>query len=233
MIMCSKENHTATGTRAVILDFDDTLMATRECRTVALRATLKELGSSDDLSNLGTHWGKPFRELITQIAPEVDYDTFVKLYSKVMKRYPPRPTPGAAQLLTSLASNGKLILVLSSGSRALVMQDLEEALLWQYVSKLWGFEDTDSHKPNPRVLDPVLRHLELSDVERESALYIGDSMHDFIVAEANGIPFCACLTGFTGREAFLQKGLSEYRIVSSLQELLNDNHWFRKTLLNQ
>lgn len=211
--------------RAAIFDFDDTLMATRKSRVAALIRAAADFGYFVKSEDIAKHWGRPFDDLISGIMPGIDYEIFHRHYAAVMRTIPPQALPGAHDLLAELTDHGVRIFIVSSGSRELVRQDLEDGSLWQYVSRLWGFEDTAYRKPDPRTLEPVLLELAKYDVHLDQALYIGDSISDFKVATANGLPFCAVLTGTDRREDFHLVGLQRRFVVDSLQELLTRDGW--------
>jgi len=211
--------------KAIIFDFDDTLMATRNSRVAVLIKAAANFGYRLTPEDVAKHWGKPFNELISDMMPGVDYEAFRCHYAKIMCSIPPQALPGACDLLAELTPHGVRIFVVSSGARDLVRQDLEDGDLWQYVSRLWGYEDTPYHKPDPRTLDPVLLTLAEHDIHLNQAVYLGDSTSDFEVASAKGLLFCAVLTGVHTREDFLMVGLQEDLIVNSLEELLAPEGW--------
>jgi len=217
--------------KAVLIDFDDTLMATRKSRVAALIKAAADFGRHVTPDDIEEHWGKPFNQLILGIVPGLDYQGFHRHYAGVMRSIPPEALPGARDLLAELSNRHVHVFVISSGSRGLVRQDLEDAGLWRYVSRLWGFEDTAHHKPDPRTLGPVLQTLAEQEIEVDQAVYIGDSIADLHVATARGLTFCAVLTGTNTREEFRSMALPDDMIVDSLEELLDPRSWLRRALV--
>jgi len=212
---------------AVICDFDDTLLATRLLRINLLLKTLGDYGHVILVDQLLLHWGKPFNELISSVAPRVNYDKFLLDYSKGMQRERPQILPGAETLLKFLDSINVPCFIVSSGSRFLVEQDLEAVHLLQYVTQIWGFEDTPYHKPDGRVLYPLLCALKEKKVDAEDVVYIGDGLADLQVAAVNHLSFVAVLTGLHTKAEFERAGLGGEFIISSLSELLCRTSWFR------
>ncbi len=213
-----------TTLSAVIFDFDDTLVDTRTSRVPALIKAASDFGIVVSDKDILSHWGKPFRSLIRNAVPGIDYDTFCLHYSKVMRRFEPTALPGALKLIRRLDQLHIPVFVVSSGSRPLIRQDLKHAHLWEYISKLWGFEDTVYHKPNPRVLEPTLRVLRRRAMDQKKVLYVGDSLADYRIASANRIAFCAVLSGNTSRAEFRSAGLRNGCILDSLQSLLDSKN---------
>ena len=211
---------------ATIFDFDDTIMATKKRRLTALRQAFLDMGHQVSPDQIEPHWGKPFPQLIQSIVPVIDYTAFHGHYSQVMRQFPPEVNPGSRSLLNLLRSRGIPVFVISSGSRDLVKQDLETALLWPHITQLWGCEDTPSQKPDPQTMQPILDKLNSLGLPRKNAIYVGDSLSDLQVASENRIHFCAVLTGDYSRCDFEGAGLPPHLIVESLKLLLQPDSWF-------
>jgi phosphoglycolate phosphatase-like HAD superfamily hydrolase len=210
---------TLGGYSAILFDFDDTLMATRETRVPLIVDTLAELGCHVELESVIDHWGKPFPRLIGCLAPSVDYEVFHQQYSERMSSQAPVVLPGAAELLKRLRDLGARVEIVSSGSRKLVLHDLEAGGLMTYVGRVWACEDTDSCKPDPQVLDRPLAQLEARGIPRRTVAYVGDSLADFRVAHSQELPFVGVLTGLQSRGDFLAAGVPSGQIVDTLRAL--------------
>jgi len=206
--------------KVAIFDFDDTLMATKVGRVAALTKALSDFGYHVTEDGIDSNWGKPFDQLISSLAPNIDYKSFYKHYSKIMLGFPPVVQPGVIEVLQFLKANIIPIYVVSSGSRDLVIQDLERGDIAKFINKLWCFEDTEYHKPDPRTLKPIIGTLETNGILPRDAVYIGDSLSDYHVARENDINFIAVLSGMHKYEDFRGAGLRDENILVSLQELL-------------
>lgn len=212
--------------RGTILDFDDTLLATRERRTDLIIRAARDLGYEITPETIAPHWGKPFNRLVKGFLPTVDYKAFYAHYRKLMREVPPKVLPGVRRLLRTLASNGVATFVISSGSRDLVVQDLRVARLEQFFTRLWGFEDTRFHKPNPKVMIPVLSALKKMKIPRDGMIYFGDGISDYEVASLNRIFFCAVTSGSNSRDDFRLAGLEDAHIIDSFDQLFKTRSWF-------
>lgn len=217
---------------SVIFDFDDTLMATRETRYDALIETAGDFGIEISPEEIDSHWGEPFEELIAGIAPNIEFEEFHSQYMNVMKKYGPKVQPGVRDVFDILQGKNTPIFVVSSGSYELVKQDLIEGELWEDITRLWGYEDTPAHKPNPQALSPVLQHLETIGKKEGAVPFIGDSPRDLEAARGNGLPFWAVLTGLSDRSDFRNKGLDDDRIINSLYGLLEPDSEFLHAVEN-
>jgi phosphoglycolate phosphatase-like HAD superfamily hydrolase len=220
----SREWHgvTLVGYSAVLFDFDDTLMATRQTRVPLIVDTLAEFGCHVELTNVIGHWGKPFPQLIECLAPAVDYGVFHRQYSERMSSQAPVVLPGAAELLQRLRDTGTCVEIVSSGSRKLVLHDLEAGGLMTYVERVWACEDTGLCKPDPGVLDRPLEQLEDRGIPRRTVAYVGDSWADFRVAHSHGLHFVGVLTGLQSRADFVAAGVPSVHIVDTLRAVRVD-----------
>jgi phosphoglycolate phosphatase-like HAD superfamily hydrolase len=218
----SSARHLLEISGAALLDFDDTMMATRLTRRDALIKACEDFGQAVTPSDIAEHWGKPFRQLILALVPDVDYERFLPHYANVMLRYHPEALPGVRPMLSRMRELDKLVAVVTSSSRSLVEQDLQVGGLLTFVWRLWAFEDTPVHKPNPLVLEPALVELSRQGVGTDTTVYVGDSLADFAVALGNGVRFIAVLTGTTSRRDFQEHGLDEDYIITSFAELYDE-----------
>jgi phosphoglycolate phosphatase-like HAD superfamily hydrolase len=210
----------APGLRAVIFDFDDTLMDTRRTRTSLLIDCFARFGHSIGETDVVRQWGKPFPELVESLAPGIDYQGFRLTYSQAMLGHPPSPLPGATELLSRLADRGTRVEVVSSGSRELVLQDLIAGGLIELVTAVWACEDGPYSKPDPRVLDGSLTRLQRLGITNASVALIGDSVYDYTIATAHDLLFLAVLTGRDTRDDFLSAGLEGNCAYDSLRCLI-------------
>lgn len=209
--------------KAVILDFDDTIMATFEQRSELIIRVAKEFGYLIDLERIRKNWGKPFFQLITSIMPGVDFSAFLDVYSKAMETTKPKLHLGAENLLNHLKEHNILAVIVSSSSRDLIIQDLKAVELVNYVDSVWGYEDTDFHKPDPRSLEKVIQYLEMKAIYKQNCISIGDSPNDYLTAYGNKLPFLCVTTGQDGYNDFITVGLSSENIFPSLPSLMESS----------
>ncbi len=80
-------------------------------------------------------------------------------------------------------------------------------------------DESEYHKPDPRVFDMLIALLQERNIRKREILYIGDSLLDFYAAHYAHLQFKAVLTGSTNREQFQTAGLSAEDILNSIVEL--------------
>ncbi|MFI9503828.1 alpha/beta fold hydrolase [Nocardia sp. NPDC052566] len=207
--------------RAVILDLDDTLVATAKSRWPVLRETAAYFGVELAVETIRSAWGQPFDVLLDTIVPTLDHEEFVTAYHRKLEVVHAVATTGAVQLVKALHRRGLPRLIVGSGKRSLIRNDLKQVGLDEFFAPgdIFGYEQTRAHKPDPRVLREPLRKLAERGIDRSELVSVGDSVRDLEVATGNGVPFIAVSTGLEGRADFVNAGLSERLIVNDLSQL--------------
>lgn len=107
-----------------------------------------------------------------------------------------QPYPGIMELLKELKARGKKIAVVSNKFYD-ATQELVKHFFGEYVSVAIGERENIRKKPAP---DTVLEAMRMLGVDKEGAVYIGDSDVDFNTAKNVGIPCVSVLWGFRDRE---------------------------------
>jgi phosphoglycolate phosphatase len=104
--------------------------------------------------------------------------------------------------------------IVSIKFRYRMMEILTRENLQDYFAIIIGGEDVSQHKPHP---EGLLKAVERLKANKESTLYIGDSLVDAEAAERAGIAFLAVLSGVTTREEF--SGFSPIGFISDLGKI--------------
>jgi phosphoglycolate phosphatase len=173
--------------KAVIFDWDNTLVDSWPCIREALNATLVAMGhaewSMDEVkarvalslrdtfpSLFGGHWEE---------AREIFYRTFESIHMAQL-----RPLPGAGDMLTALAGMGIRLTVVSN-KRGSYLRGEARALGWDGLfDRLVGASDAEADKPDPA---PVRLALAASGIAPgEQVWFAGDSPVDMQCALNSG-----------------------------------------------
>jgi len=224
--------------KAVIFDCDDTVLETARLRWSVLQTAAwrfsDETGKQLEIKEeeIRASWGKPFNDLIADLVPEVPYDHFVKIYRDEMLKMRPNPTRGVEKLLKHFEKQELPLQIVSSGSKFLIEQDLDKVDLRRYFKRIYGYEDSEYHKPDPRVLDTPLRWLRDRDIEPCDTVFIGDSIRDYRAIEGHNIGFIGVLTGLETYEEMLRGGVSSEFMVEDLTFLVSKKTGFNTRTLN-
>lgn len=106
---------------------------------------------------------------------------------------------GAAELLRTLRDCGVKVGIVSSKRSATLREILEYHRLMELVELVVGPDMVKKPKPDPEGLERAVR---LLGVEKEKALYCGDTIIDAATGQAAGVDFSAVLNGVTPAAAF-------------------------------
>lgn len=192
-------------TQAVLFDYDDTLVQTKESKFAALRAIAVrhyELHLTDEA--IRAHWGIPYQQLFRNLFGRVETDVarVIRLYEAVNDEFPIEPYPEALNVLRQLGERVAVGIVTSAG-RAIVARQLGRiGIALEELAVFQTADDTSIHKPDPRVFEPALERLAAKGIARTSVLYVGDSLRDFEAARGAGLDFRGVLRGTTSALEF-------------------------------
>ena len=209
--------------RALLLDFDDTLISSSRERRPLLESELRAWGASNSqISDVRDAWGKPFDELIAPAISEHDRERFIAHYRERMTRVPIAACPGAIELLHTSQVASLPVYVVSSSRSELVKQDLEAIGVGECVSGVFGAGETQFHKPDPRVFNEISAELmSRHGFSLSSCVFVGDSLGDYM-SSRDQCRFFAVLTGETTKDQFVANGLDAKSILPNLEVLTAD-----------
>jgi phosphoglycolate phosphatase len=125
--------------------------------------------------------------------------------------------PGVEETLRYLKSRNFTLAIASTKHRHRIEEILEKHGLSEYFSEIVGGEDVSRHKPDPMVLEEIIKNLRL---EASDCVYVGDNIVDAMAAERAGVDFIAVLTGPTPQEMLEEyPHLAVINSISDLQEI--------------
>lgn len=170
--------------RAVIFDWDDTLVDNWDTAFKALNAALVHMGAEPwSEAEARRRSGPSARDLFTQLfganrwqeADKIYYDTFCKLVLANARTH-----EGAEEFLKTLAANGIYMAVVSNKRNPLLRQEIDNLGFNKYFRKVVAAGEAAADKPDPA---PLLLALEGSGIAPGlDVWYIGDSHTDMMCA---------------------------------------------------
>lgn len=205
--------------KAILFDFDDTLVQTKKIRYEALKYTAKTfytLTITDE--DIDRYWGKPFHVMMDGVFNSVDTtENLSANYKSILHLYPNLPFEDTLTTLDSL-SNQYILGLISSSVRELITSGLKDVGispdLFKYIQTS---DEIEYHKPDPRVFNPVKDYLLKQSIKESEVLYVGDTLDDYISSRDAGFGFIGIAGRTTDSSIFKDNG-AEY--VDSLAELL-------------
>lgn len=202
--------------QSIFFDFDDTLIATKdlayEKHKLAAEALNLKMPSRKEFF---AEYGLPWKKFIAKTFSSASFEDFTKEYFKNKEKY--LPIAGANETLKFLSSKNLFLGILTT--RAIDSVKLHAQKFFPNTFHSIHSCSEAFHKPDPKSFDEVINVLNERKIPLEKTLYVGDSLHDFFASKDAGLNFVAVLTGYHFKKDFLNNGLSEDRMLSSLAEL--------------
>jgi len=209
--------------KAVIFDFDDTLVETREIKWAQYKFVARKFYNMDISKKvLLEHWGKPLHTLITEIFNNVDTFENLRLAVRTERNnFLKKVYTNSVNIVNELLENNIKVGILSATDK----MNLEEDLIRlgfpvDRLIAMQGEDETPVHKPNPEVFLPIFTRLKKEGIGKKEIVYIGDSLDDLKAAKEAGIGFIAVTTGLYSKADFKKHGAKA--IVKDIREVLKE-----------
>ena len=196
--------------KTYIFDLDGTLLSTladlAASTNYALRTHHMPERSIDEVRRFV---GNGVKKLMERAIPDgLNNPLFEETFATFRQHYmqhnldTTQPYPGIMQLLEQLKAEGKNIAVVSNKFYA-ATQALCRHFFGDLVPVAIGEREDIRKKPAPDTVIEALREL---GVDKEGAVYIGDSDVDIMTAKNSGMPCVSVLWGFRDKEFLLEHG---------------------------
>ena len=196
--------------KTYIFDLDGTLLSTladlAASTNYALRTHHMPERSIDEVRRFV---GNGVKKLMERAIPDgLNNPLFEETFATFRQHYmqhnldATQPYPGIMQLLEQLKAEGKNIAVVSNKFYA-ATRELCRHFFGDLVPVAIGEREDIRKKPAPDTVIEALREL---GVDKEGAVYIGDSDVDIMTAKNSGMPCVSVLWGFRDKEFLLEHG---------------------------
>lgn len=170
--------------RAVLFDWDGTLLDSFAADSAAYLAMFRALGVVWDVGDFERHYSPNWLHVYRAVRlPRAKWELADRLWKRAYEEQNPKLLPGARSVLRELQRKF-LIGIVSSGSGWRVRRQIREFNLKRCISVCVCSEDAPKRKPDPAPLKVALRKLGLSPGE---ALYVGDAPEDIEMARRAGV----------------------------------------------
>lgn len=205
--------------KAVAFDVDDTLCLTEAVCFELENEALATMGRPPMTreAHIAT-WGHPLFDAILVRSPGVNVKAFEAAFHPVVERYIAEGKldviPDANfEALDALIARGKKVMLLTSRTHPELKHMLEpDHLLASRISAFYHKDNTDHHKPDPRVFNNMLQE---HGLRPDECAYVGDSVGDAVAATQAGLYFIASLeSGLRKHEDF-----ADYPVAAFIESL--------------
>ena len=178
---------------AILFDFDMTLIDSSYAITSCMNSLAKDMGlgkvtREQVLSTIGLPIESAGEILWGEFRPE--WLEHYRNHYSARERKELRPFPGAVPLLENLSREGIRKAVVTNRRNAKV--SVEATGLSDFFEAIVGLDAVERPKPFP---DSLLLGLKLLDIDREEALYVGDTDIDMKTALAANVRAIGVLSG--------------------------------------
>ncbi len=171
-------------TRAVLFDWDGTLLNSYQADLRAYLSMFRALGISWTERELAQHYSPNWLRVYSAARlPRSQWIEADRLWTRAYKLENPPLLAGARRVVRLLAQKFDLGIV-TSGNRPRVRRQLRELHLASYFSACVCSEDAAKRKPHPAPLQLALKRLRRAP---EHCVYVGDTAEDIEMARSAGV----------------------------------------------
>lgn len=196
--------------KTYIFDLDGTLLSTLADLAASTNHALRTHHMPErSIDEVRRFVGNGVKKLMERAIPDgLNNPLFEETFATFRQHYmqhnldTTQPYPGIMQLLEQLKAEGKNIAVVSNKFYA-ATRELCRHFFGDLVPVAIGEREDIRKKPAPDTVIEALREL---GVDKEGAVYIGDSDVDIMTAKNSGMPCVSVLWGFRDKEFLLEHG---------------------------
>lgn len=196
--------------KTYIFDLDGTLLSTLADLAASTNYALRTHHMPErSLDEVRRFVGNGVKKLMERAIPDgLNNPLFEETFATFRQHYmqhnldTTQPYPGIMQLIEQLKAEGKNIAVVSNKFYA-ATRELCRHFFGDLVPVAIGEREDIRKKPAPDTVIEALREL---GVDKEGAVYIGDSDVDIMTAKNSGMPCMSVLWGFRDKEFLLEHG---------------------------
>ena len=207
--------------KTYIFDLDGTLLSTLADLAASTNYALRTHHMPErSLDEVRRFVGNGVKKLMERAIPDgLNNPLFEETFATFRQHYmqhnldTTQPYPGIMQLLEQLKAEGKNIAVVSNKFYA-ATRELCRHFFGALVPVAIGEREDIRKKPAPDTVIEALREL---GVDKEGAVYIGDSDVDIMTAKNSGMPCVSVLWGFRDKEFLLEHGATT--LISKPEEM--------------
>ncbi len=195
---------------AVVFDLDGTLLNTLDDLCDSVNYALEKKGyPKRSLDEVRSFVGNGVEKLMMRSVPEntskeeaLSALEIFKNHYKDNSKNKTRPYDGIMELLAELKDKEFKMAIVSNKFNDAV-KELNKEFFGEYIEFAYGECETIRKKPNP---DAVFKALEDLKVEKNQAVYVGDSDVDIMTAENSGLDCISVSWGFRSRQELEMSG---------------------------
>ncbi|MBM9589646.1 HAD-IA family hydrolase [Leptospira sp. 201903075] len=178
--------------KAIIFDYDDTLVQTRKTRYNTIYKLTKEIFKANITEKeIDEAWGLPAEAFLLKLFGRFSKDIHYlwSIYIEFSKKDLNVPHLYAFEFIRKYQNSFRFGIVTSSSEKVVIRELSELQINTNLFLQIQGSEHTTVHKPNPMVFQPMYALLMEENINKNEIVYIGDSPADYESASQFGFHF--------------------------------------------
>lgn len=203
----------------ILWDWNGTLLDDAELGLDALNRLLARFGYPQryDMASYRKIFGFPVEDYYLRAGMDFSRHPFTVLAESYMADYIPHAAactlaPGARQVLQAFADAGLRQVILSASPVDVLEQQVSERGIRSYFDRLLGLGDIYAKSK----VELGINYLHESGLDPERAVMIGDTVHDFEVAQAMGVRCVLQCGGHQNAETLRTTGAPVYETLGDV-----------------
>lgn len=213
--------------KAVIFDFDDTLILTSETSARNLRYALEQFNKKNKLSlriptqsEIFECYSPSWRQSVIKAVPDIidRFFLFKEFYENIRHDLEDYPlAENALESILELKEKSVDVGILTSRSNESVNARLEKLGIDKKIFEcIYGIDDTFYQKPNPETFNVLKNHFRRKNIVPPEIIYVGDMPTDYYATTRARLNFLGVLSGPKREELKKIKGI---HYVTSLKNV--------------
>jgi HAD superfamily hydrolase (TIGR01549 family) len=221
--------------KAVIFDYDDTLVRTREIRYETIKKIAKTCFNTQmESSEIDSAWGLPGDSFLLKLFGKHvsnDLDKLWNIYNEYCAADPNQLHNGSVEFLEEFAHSVRYGILTSSSGKRVGTELTEIGLSKSLFIDVQTSEHTNVHKPNPLVFEPICEKFEKIGASRSAILYVGDTLADFKAATGFGLQFTGMAHTAREKAVFVQEGIDHVDGFAQLADFIRGRQAIAQQIL--
>lgn len=205
----------------IIFDFNGTLINDVDLCLNLLNDLLKSQGKATvDLNKYRNIFTFPIRDYYIAAGIDFNIESYESLAVKFIEKYQPQSLKcglyeGVYDALQYLKNKNMKLYILSASEKNNLLQQCKSYGIDKYFDEILGI--TDIHAASK--LDIGIDFIERNNISKDEILFIGDTLHDYEVAEAMGVNCALVKCGHQSVEVLSKANVLIYDSIADLMEV--------------
>ncbi|MFD0712545.1 HAD family hydrolase [Paenibacillus sp. GCM10027626] len=187
--------------KAVVFDVDGTLIDTEKAITQSLIKTVRDMrGIEVGYERMAEEFGTPSSHTFAKFGiDDLNMENAMSKMSQYFAEHHEQISifPEIESVLATLTLGDLHLGIVTSKTRTQFHHEFTPHGLKRYFPVAICADDTKRHKPYS---DPLLKYLEIADLDPSEVLYIGDSVYDMECAKGAGVDFGLAVWGAVNKQ---------------------------------